>query len=85
MGHLSLTESKYSRVKCEDMCPTSKAWVMQQDSDPSSAANPQQNGEKESKCCSGTSPDLSLVEMLFGNLQRAVHEQTLSNLNEPKR
>ena len=82
--HELLWIPKYSRVKYEAICPTAKAWLKlahQQDNDPkhSSRSTTECLKKKRIKVLqwSSQSPDLSLTEMLWLDLQRAVHKPML--------
>ena len=87
-GHLCVTQStmksfgqKYSGVKCEAICLTAKAqdwnWVINRSMIPNAAADLRQNvwKRKESVLLWSTqSSDLSLIEMLWRDLKRAVYK-----------
>ena len=82
--HELLCIPKYSRVKCEAICPTAKAWLKlghQQDNDPkhSSKSTTECLKKKRIKVLqwSSQSPDLKLIEMLWWDLKRAVHKPFL--------
>ena len=94
-GQLAVIEStmnscvpKYSRVKCEAICRTDKAWLKlghQQDNDPkhSSKSTTECLKKKRIKMLQrfSQSPDVNLTEVLWG-LMRAVHKQNLNELKQ---
>ena len=76
--HELLWIPKYSRVRCESICLTDKAWLKlghQQDNDPkhSSKSTTECLKKKRIKVLqwSSQSPDLNLTEMLWWDLKRA--------------
>ena len=84
--HELLYIPKYSRVKCEAICLTAKAWLKlghQQDNDPkhSSKSTTECVKKKRIKVLQWSSQtlDLTLAEMLWWDLKRAVHKPMLKS------
>ena len=86
--HELLCTPKYSREEWEVTCLTAKARLKlghQQDKDPKHSSKSTTECLKKKRIkVFRSSPDLSLIEMLWWDLKRAVHKSVSAHVNESK-